>query len=77
MLFFSRILTGDDLAAVDRDYESDNSDCDSIATYSSGELTRFTRLIVELGYLGGICFIEDNTRTGSVMGIIVINTKLI
>lgn len=22
---------------VDRDYESDNSDCDSIATYSSGK----------------------------------------
>lgn len=32
---------------VDRDYESDNSECDSIATYSSGKI--FSRLVT----LGG------------------------
>lgn len=43
LIFFS--LTGDleDVAkdAADRDYDSDNSDCDSVATFSSGELTLF------------------------------------
>lgn len=45
--FFSlSLFTGDQHGAeaegVDRDYESDNSDCDSVATFSSGQLTLFS-----------------------------------